>query len=103
MYESRQQFSRTLQTAFNRIMEQADLKYRQSLDVVEGMIRVEVNGEVIDLDMITQARDTDMALRNFRNEAIEEYGFGAKVKHIFIEGQKYLAKDITEWQSALKS
>jgi hypothetical protein len=103
MYESRQQFSRTLQTAFNRIMEQADLKYRQSLDVVEGMVRVEVNGEVIDLDMITQARDTDMALRNFRNEAIEEYGFGAKIKHIFIEGQKYLAKDITEWQSALTS
>jgi len=102
MYESRQQFTRTLQAAFERILEQADLKYRQSLKVVEGMVRIEADGEVIDLDMITQARDTDMALRNFRTEAIEEYGFGAKIRHIFIEGQKYLPKSIKDWTGRSK-
>jgi len=99
MYESRQQFSRTLKAAFSRIMEQADLKYRRSLNVVEGLARVEAGDSVIDLDMITQARDTNMALRNFRNEIVEEYGFNAKMKHVFINGRKYHADDIQEWCS----
>ncbi len=99
MYESRQQFSRTLKAAFGRIMEQADLKYRRSLNVVEGLARVEVGDDVVDLDMITQARDTNMALRNFRNEIVEEYGFNAKMKHVFINGRKYQPDDIQEWCS----
>lgn len=99
MYESRQQFTKTLKTAFDRIMEQADVKYRQRLDVVEGLVRVVVAEETIDLDLITQARNTDMALRNFRDTVLEEYGLGAKIKHLFIEGQKFLPRDIKDWKA----
>jgi len=97
MYESRQQFTQTLKTAFDRLMEQADLKYRQSLTVMEGIARVTVGDEVIDLDMVTSARDIDMALRNFRNELVEAYGFNAKINHIFVDAQKFTTRDIKEW------
>lgn len=100
MYESRQHFAKTLKTAFERVMEQADVKYRQRLNVIEGLVRIVVAEEVIDLDLITQARNTDMALRNFRDTVLEEYGLGAKIKHIFVEGQKYLARDVKDWKKS---
>ena len=55
-------------------MEAADLKYRKSLQVMEGMARVEVRDEIHDLDLITQASDEAMALRMFRNNIVEQYG-----------------------------
>lgn len=100
LYESKQQFARTLKAAFERIMEQADAKYRRSLTVMEGVARVQVGEDVMDLEMITQARDKNMALRNIRAEIVEEYGFNAKIKHIFLEGEKFKASDITDWKSS---
>lgn len=97
MYESKQHFAQTLKAAFERIMEQADIKYRQKLNVMEGVARVQVGEDVMDLEMITQARDTQMALRNIRNEIVEEYGFNAQIKHIFLEGEKFRAGDIADW------
>lgn len=97
MYESKRHFATTLKAAFERIMEAADLKYRRKLQVMEGIARVQVGDDVVDLDLITQARDTPMALRNFRNEIVEEYGFNAKIKHLFVEGEKFRPTQITEW------
>lgn len=102
MYESRQQFTHTVKSAFDSIMERADIKYRQKLDVVEGLVRIELGEDVIDLDMITQARDINMALRNMRNEIIEEYGFKTKIKHVFIDGTKYGPQHIHEWNGSRK-
>jgi hypothetical protein len=102
MYESKQQFAQTIKAAFNRIMEQADHKYRRTLEVVECMARIETRNEVVDLTLITQARNTDMALRNFRNEIVEEYGFNTEIKHIFIDGHKYTPRHITEWTAKTK-
>lgn len=97
MYESRQDFTNTLLAAFDRIMEKADLNYRRSLIVVEGLARVEVGGNVMDLEMITQARDENMALRQFRDEIVENYGFDAKITHIFVDGEKKSLRSIKEW------
>jgi len=102
LYESKQDFAQTIKAAFNRIMEQADVKYRQKLQVVEGAARVSVGNDIIDMDLITQAHNTDMALRNFRNEIVEEYGFGAEIKHIFIEGKKFNPNQINEWSAKRK-
>jgi hypothetical protein len=97
LYESKQQFAQTVKTAFNHIMKKADSKYRGSLQVCEGMARINFKNEIIDIDIITQAHSTDMALRNFRNEILEEYGFNTDIKHIFIDGKKYLPKQIKDW------
>jgi len=102
LYENKQMFTQTVKAAFNRIMEQADRKYREKLKIFEGPARVVVGTEVIDLDLITQALNTEMALRNFRNEIVEEYGFGTKIKHIFIDGKKYNPENINEWTSKRK-
>jgi hypothetical protein len=99
LYESKQQFAHTVKSAFNLVMERADAKYRKSLHVLEGVARVELGEDIIDIDLITQARNTDMAIRNFRNEIVEEYGFSAKIKHIFIEGKKFTPANINEWSS----
>jgi len=99
LYESKNQFAQTIVAAFKKIMEQADTKYRNKLHVVEGFARIEKGDDIIDIDIITEARNTDMALRNFKNEIIQEYGFGANIKHIFIEGKKYNPKKIKKWSS----
>ena len=78
-------------------MEVADLKYRESLSVMEGIARVEVDDQIIDLEMITQARNSQMAARNFSNEIMEHYGFNAKLRHVFVEGKKFTPRTITEW------
>lgn len=97
LYESRQEFTRTLLAAFENIMERADLSYRRKLVIIEGLARIEVKGDIMDLELVTQARDADMALRQFRDEIVETYGFAAKIKHIFIDGEKKTVQDIVEW------
>jgi len=98
IYESKIQFVETMKSAFNRIMEQAHTAYRKNLTIFEGLVRVKANEDIIDLDVVTQATNVDMALRNFRNEIIENYGFAAEIRHIFLEGTKYTESDIVEWK-----
>lgn len=102
MYESRREFTKTLAGAFDRIMEAADLKYRKGLKVMEGYARIIQEGELVDVELITQARDEAMALRQFRDEIVENFGFSAKVKHIFVEGAKFGPADIVEWAESKK-
>lgn len=102
MYESRQHFTKTIKSAFDFIMERVDTKYRQNLNIYEGICRVETKDGVMDVEMITQARNTDMALRNFRNEVMEDMGFNTDIRHIFVEGEKFLPGDIKEWSGSTK-
>lgn len=102
MYESKRDFVKTINSAFAKIMENADLQYRKKLNIFEGLARIRVGENVVDLEMITQARSPEMALRQFRDEIVESYGFKSRIDHIFVDGDKKLPKDIIEWTERKK-
>lgn len=101
LYESKQAFTDTALAAFDKVMEAADASYRKTLKVYDGIVRVLHEGEVIDLGLVSQARNTDMALRNMRDTVMEEYGVEVEIKHVFIDGDKYLPTQIKPWKSRL--
>ncbi|RKZ82386.1 MAG: hypothetical protein DRQ39_10760 [Gammaproteobacteria bacterium] len=98
LYENRGEFSSTVMGAFRMIEGKAEQKYLASLTIYEGTIRAIIDGDLIDFEMITEARNEDMALRQLRNTIFEEYGFDAKIKHLFLDSKKFSPKQIKEWK-----
>jgi hypothetical protein len=97
MYESRQEFVQTMGTAFKRIEAIAEDKYVDSLEFFDCAARIVTEGEQVDLELVTQATDKDMACRQIRNSLQEEYGFDTDVKHIFVDGEKFTSGKIREY------
>lgn len=102
LYESRKTFVSTVKTAFDQIMEAARVKYLNSLNIYEGIARIEFEDNIGDIEMVTEATDEMMALRQFRNELLEEYGLDLTIKHIFVDGKKFKREDIKEWKSNIR-
>jgi hypothetical protein len=101
LYESRQEFVQTMGSAFKRIEAIAEDKYVDRLEFFDCGARLVVEGDQIDQELVTQATDKDMACRQVRNTLREEYGFGADIKHIFIDGEKFTPGKIREYISKL--
>lgn len=98
MYESRNDFVQTMGAAFKRIEAIAEDKYLDGLEFFDCGARIVVEDEQIDLELVTQATDKNMACRQIRNSLQEEYGFGTEIKHIFIDGEKFTAAQIREYR-----
>lgn len=97
MYESRQDFVQTMGAAFKKIEEIAEAKYVDSLEFFDCAARIFVEGDQVDLELVTQATDKNMACRQVRNSLQEEYGFGTEITHIFVDGQKFTPSQIREY------
>lgn len=97
LYESRERFLTTLREAFEKIEEIAEQKLRDRFEVFDGKARVILEGKLNEVDMITEASDHQMALRQFRNSIMENFGLGTEIVHIFVDGKKYSASAIQEW------
>ena len=95
MYESRQDYVETIREAFLKIESMAEGKYLDGLEIFECIARVKVEEDTIaDLEIITEATDHHMALRQVRNQIAEEYGLDVQIGHIFVDGKKYATRQI---------
>jgi hypothetical protein len=97
LYESRQEFLLTLQEAFRKIVENAETKYLDSLEVFDCTARVNLGEDVADVTIVTEATDHAMALRQIRRQIAEEFGLEADIAHIFVDGKKYRPNQIKGW------
>lgn len=97
LYESREDFLKTLKTAFAKIMETAQINYRKSLDLFIGKARIVAEGATSDVEILAEASDHQMALRLIRNKLLEQFGLDADIRFIFIDGTKYVPDQIREW------
>ena len=89
LYEDRKDFVNTVLTAFRKIEEMAEHKYLHGLKIFECTARIYVGDSVGDLEIVTEATDHAMALRQVRNQIAEEFGLDADIQHIFVDGEKY--------------
>ncbi len=90
MYESRKEFLTTVRDAFVRIEESAEKQYLKNLEIYECQARIKLEEDTeADIALVTEATDHCMAIRQVRNEIVEEFGFDAKIEHIFVDGDKY--------------
>lgn len=95
MYESRQDYVQTIREAFLKIESMAEGKYLDGLEIFECIARVKIEEDTVaDLEIITEATDHHMALRQVRNQIAEEYGLDIKIGHIFVDGEKYTQRQI---------
>ena len=102
MYESRQEFVSTMGAAFSKIEAIAENKYVDGLEFFNCNARIVVEGDTIDLEIVTQATDKYMACRQIRNTLHEEYGFSVEMKHIFVDGEKFNPSRLKEYAPARK-
>jgi len=95
LYESRQQYVSTIMAAYKKIESLAEGKYLDGLEIYQCTARIKVEeGVTGDLEIITEATDHQMALRQVRNQIAEEYGLDTKFAHIFVDGKKYKPSEI---------
>ncbi len=99
LYEDRQAFVSTMGAAFRKIENLAEDKYLDSLEFFDCMCRCVIEGDENDFEVITQATDKNMAARQVRNQIHENYGFDTKIKHIFVDGEKFTPKKIREYRA----
>lgn len=92
LYEDRKDFVRTVLSAFSKIEEMAEAKYLKGLQIFECTARITVGDSIGDLEIVTEAVDHGMALRQVRNQIAEEFGLDADINHVFVDGQKYTRK-----------
>jgi hypothetical protein len=97
MYESRDDFLKTIRRALGKIMENAAKSYRQGLNLFIGQARVIAEGKMSDVEILSEATDHAMALRLIRNKLLEQFGLDTDIKFIFVDGTRYLPEQIKEW------
>lgn len=97
-YEDRQEFLNTVHTAFKRIEEIAESKYIDRLQPFEAIVRIKDGDQIVDLPVITEATDVNMAARQVRNKVFEEYGFGTPISMIKVDAQIFRPKKIVEYE-----
>lgn len=102
LYESRDDFLKTVKTAFSKILESAIASYRKDLDLFVGKARVVAEGKMADVEILAEGTDHQMALRLIRNRLMEQFGLDANIKFIFIDGTKYLPEQIKDWYPRVK-
>ncbi len=97
LYESRGEFLKTVKFAFSKIVENAIINYRKGLDLFIGKARIVTESNVNDVEILAEGDSHQMALRLIRNKLMEQFGLGADIKFIFIDGTKYQLHEIEEW------
>jgi hypothetical protein len=102
MYEGREDFLKTVKTAFSKILENAITSYRKDLNLFVGKARVIIENKMADVEILAEGTDHQMALRLIRNKLMEQFGLDANIKFIFIDGTKYLPEQIKEWFPRVK-
>ena len=102
LYESRDEFAKTIVNAFKNIEKIAENKYLHNLNIYESICRVKLEEGVADLEIITEATNHQMALRQVRNKIQEEYGFDTKISHICVDGRKYLPSQVSDYKVPVK-
>lgn len=101
LYESRQEFSNTLYAAFEKIMEVAKTKYLAALEPMICNARIVEDKHRIDMEIMTESHDHQMALRQIRNTLQETYGLDVVIEHIFVDGTKYTSAQIEDWTGSV--
>lgn len=91
-YESDDEFLTLCRDAFKLVEAQVEAKYVAGLEVYQGIVRVQTNEGLEDVELISQATSPEMAARKIRSAIAEEYGMGVQIKHIFIDGTRVSAK-----------
>ena len=100
LYEDRQDFVSAVGVAFKRIEAIAEDKYINGLEYFDCTARIQMGEDIGDLEIVTQATDKHMAARQIRNKIAEEYGFDAKLRHVFVDGEKFSPRKIREYRPA---
>jgi hypothetical protein len=102
LYEEREDFLKTIQTAFRKILENAIINYRKGLNLFVGKARVVAENTMSDVEILAEGDDHNMALRLIRNKLLEQFGLDADIQFIFVDGTKYLPHQIREWVPRIK-
>ena len=97
LYESRDEFLGAINAAYANIEAVAEIKYEASLNLYEGIVRYQEGDDIVDAEIMTEATDEQMALRQIRNKIWEENGLDTVIGHIFVDGKKFDVEDIKEW------
>lgn len=97
LYESRQDWINHMTNAFKHVEKMVEAKYVENLNLYECTVRITQNRKPIDLTIVTEATDHAMALRQVKNRVFENWGFKVSLKHIFVDGTKYLPEQIVSW------
>lgn len=97
LYESRNEFTKVVVEAFNQIERNVEKSYLKNLKIYECQARFEHKDDVYDLEIVTEATDEGMAVRQIANQIAETQGISSEIKHIFVEGIKFTADDIHPW------
>ena len=90
------EFEHMITSAINEVHKAVEEVYLNNLVLIEGVVRVDTGENIVDVDIQTHALNEEMALRLFRNEIVESYGFNTKIMHVFIDGDKYSGKDVMD-------
>ena len=88
------EFEHMITSAINEVHKAVEEVYLSNLVLIEGVVRIDTGENIVDVDIQTHALNEEMALRLFRNEIVETYGFNTKIMHVFIDGDKYSGKDV---------
>lgn len=94
LYETRDDFNKTIWDAFRKIEKIAKSRYVEGLEPFEVMARISDGKDDFDIEIMTEATDHQMALRQTYNKLAEAYGLDIDLKHVFVDGTKYVPKDI---------
>lgn len=99
LYESQNDFLNTVRATLTKVLEASENVYRDHLNMYSAIARVVTKRGVEDVELVVEATGTPMALRNVRDELYESFGLNTKIRHIFIDGEKFTKSDIKDWKS----
>lgn len=97
LYESQDEFLSVAREVFKVIESKVEAKYLSELEMFEGIVRVQTTEGLEDVEIMTEATSPEMAVRQVQKVIAEEYGLGATIKHIFIDGTKIDLKAVAPW------
>ena len=94
LYEGRDGFNQVVWNAFRQIENKAKDRYVEALEPFEVIARISDGKDDFDIEIMTEASDHGMALRQTYHKIAETYGLDVKLKHVFVDGTKYSPKQI---------
>ena len=94
LYEGRDGFNQVVWSAFRQIEKKAKSRYVEGLEPFEVIARISDGEDDFDIEIMTEASDHGMALRQTYHKIAETYGLDVVLKHVFVDGTKYSPKQI---------
>ncbi len=90
MYESRDDFNKVVWKAFKKIEAVAKQRYVEGLEPFEVIARMIHDDVEVDVEIMTEATDHQMACRQTIHKLAEEYGLDVSIRHIMVDGRKHV-------------